>query len=65
MTSPSIRFSVSAPDPHHHLLTIRMDLRDLADTDELDLCLPVWTPGSYKVREYSRHVREVRAIGPD
>lgn len=24
--------------------------------------LPVWTPGSYMVREYSRHVRDVRAM---
>ena len=61
MTTPAIRFSVSVPEPNDHLLHIRMDLRDVADRDEIDLCMPVWTPGSYKVREYSRHVRDVRA----
>jgi predicted metalloprotease with PDZ domain len=29
----------------------------------LDLKMPVWTPGSYLVREYARHVQEFAAFG--
>ncbi len=28
---------------------------------QLELFMPVWTPGSYLIREYSRHVEDVRA----
>ncbi len=65
MTSPAIRFSVSIPDPHDHLVAIRMELDDVAERSALDLCLPVWTPGSYKVREYSRHLRDLEATDAD
>lgn len=29
--------------------------------DRLDLMMPVWTPGSYMVREYSRHLQDFNA----
>ena len=32
--------------------------------DVLDAVLPVWTPGSYLVREYARHLQDVTAAGP-
>lgn len=31
----------------------------------VDVYMPVWTPGSYMVREYARHVQDVRARGQD
>ena len=31
---------------------------------EIELFLPVWTPGSYMVREYSRHLEGVEATSP-
>ncbi len=30
----------------------------------VELFLPVWTPGSYLVREYARHIESVTATGP-
>ena len=27
--------------------------------------MAVWTPGSYLVREYARHLEEIQATGPD
>jgi len=32
--------------------------------DALELFLPVWTPGSYLVREYARHVSRFEAVDP-
>jgi len=31
-------------------------------TTTVIVCLPVWTPGSYLVREYSRHVQEFTVL---
>lgn len=34
-----------------------MDVPNLRDDERLELRMPVWSPGSYKVREYSRHLQ--------
>lgn len=36
-----------------------------APFQDLELVMAVWTPGSYLVREYSRHIEGVTAQGPD
>jgi predicted metalloprotease with PDZ domain len=54
-------------DPHAHLLgvetTIGSDGGPLPDP--LVLFMPVWTPGSYLVREYARHVESFTARSSD
>jgi predicted metalloprotease with PDZ domain len=54
------RFTVAMPRPETHLYEITMQI-DARGGTTLDLVLPVWTPGSYLVREFSRHVRDVTA----
>jgi predicted metalloprotease with PDZ domain len=54
------RFTVAMPRPETHLYEITMEV-DPRGATTLDLVLPVWTPGSYLVREFSRHVRDLRA----
>lgn len=63
--SALIRFKVSAPNPHAHLYCVRMEVDALGEDDHVDLSMPVWSPGSYLVREYSRHVQSLRAFGAD
>jgi predicted metalloprotease with PDZ domain len=63
--SALIRFEVSAPNPHDHLYHVRMTVDAVGDDDHVDLSMPVWSPGSYLVREYSRHVQSLRAFGGD
>ena len=50
-------FTVSMPRPETHLYEITMEV-DPRGARTLDLVLPVWTPGSYLVREFARHVRD-------
>ena len=64
MTEP-IRFSVSIPNPDDHLIAVRMEVPELGREESVELCMPVWSPGSYKVREYSRHVQNIRAEDAD
>ena len=54
------RFTVAMPRPETHLYTITMEV-DPRGARTLDLVLPVWTPGSYLVREFSRHIRDFSA----
>jgi predicted metalloprotease with PDZ domain len=58
------RFTVAMPRPETHLYEITMEIDAGNAANEggtMDLVLPVWTPGSYLVREFSRHVRDLRA----
>ena len=57
----SIKYTLSFPQRRQHLLEIRLDLQLENSTDFIDLNLPVWSPGSYVVRDYSRHLRNVTA----
>ncbi len=50
-------YTVAMPFPHSHLFHVRIDLqRD--DTGDVLMSLPAWTPGSYMIREFARHVQE-------
>lgn len=54
-------YKISIPDPHTHYAKIRLEFTPQVMKGDFDLFLPVWSPGSYMVREYSRHLRGVRA----
>ncbi len=60
LMSEPIRYRVSMPQPHSHLFEVEATFP--ASSSDLVVCLPVWTPGSYLVREYSRHVQEFAAV---
>ncbi|ATB27285.1 M61 family metallopeptidase [Melittangium boletus] len=58
-----VHYRVSMLRPHTHLFEVRATFPPGPDT--LEAVLPVWTPGSYMVREFSRHLQDVRATNPD
>ncbi|HUX06862.1 MAG TPA: PDZ domain-containing protein [Acidobacteriota bacterium] len=51
----AIHYEVSIPQPQTHMFEVRIEVGGLG-LGEVDLSMPVWTPGSYLVREYERHV---------
>ena len=59
-----IRYTVSFPAPHTHYAHVRAEV-PASGRDSVELCMAVWTPGSYLVREYSRHVEGVAAESSD
>ncbi|EFO79976.1 peptidase M61 domain-containing protein [Oscillochloris trichoides DG-6] len=59
-----LTYTVSMPEPHTHLFHVEVVI-DAVASPHLDLHLPAWTPGSYMIREYARHVQEFSATGPD
>jgi len=56
---PEISYMVSMQKPWTHLLEIQMNVKWQRMPDKLELKMPVWTPGSYLVREFARHVQDV------
>ena len=59
-----IAFTISMPEPWTHLLRVEMRMQipaNLNVPNESDLVMPVWTPGSYLIREYERHVQDFSA----
>jgi len=55
-----IRYTLSFPAPHTHYVHVRAEV-PAAGRDSVELSMAVWTPGSYLVREFSRHVESVTA----
>lgn len=56
--SPEIEFTVSMPKPSTHLLEVEMRVKSPRAQDQTELKMPVWTPGSYLIREYARHLQD-------
>ena len=57
----SIQYNLSMPEPHTHYFHVEVQIDDLSKADFIDLKMPVWTPGSYLVREFARNVEGVQA----
>lgn len=56
------QYVVSMPQPENHLFNIQLNISDWQE-DYIDLHLPVWSPGSYLVREYAKNLQDFEAIG--
>jgi predicted metalloprotease with PDZ domain len=54
-----MRYRISVPDPHSHLVHVAATLERPGPAPEL--AFAVWTPGSYLVREFARHVEGLSA----
>lgn len=54
-----VHYRVEAADPHAHLYAVTLTVAAPAARQELSL--PVWIPGSYLVREFSKNLQSLRA----
>ena len=62
--SEPVRYTLRFPQPETHYVEVEASFP--ADHQEqIELMMPVWTPGSYLVRDYSRHVEGVAASAGD
>ncbi len=58
---PEIGYAISMPKPSTHMLEVEMSIRWAQMPDRVELKMPVWTPGSYMVREFARHLQDFAA----
>lgn len=59
---PPVRYKISFPDPSTHYLTVEARL-PATGQKQVEVFMPVWTPGSYLVREYARNLEPISASG--
>jgi predicted metalloprotease with PDZ domain len=59
----AIRYTVSFPAPHTHYVEVSAAV-PTGGRPQVEVMMAVWTPGSYLVREFSRHVENVTAAAP-
>jgi predicted metalloprotease with PDZ domain len=62
--SDAIRYTLRFPAPQTHYVEVEASY-PTAGRPFIELMMAVWTPGSYLVREYARHVEDVRVVSPD
>ncbi|MDQ8003596.1 MAG: peptidase M61 [Pedobacter sp.] len=56
-----IGFEISFKEPQAHYAEVEMNMSGIAAKDYVDLKMPVWTPGSYLVREFAKNVENFTA----
>jgi predicted metalloprotease with PDZ domain len=61
-TAEPLRYALNFPAPHAHGVEIEVSI-PTGGQPQVELMMAVWTPGSYLVREFSRHVEGVTALG--
>ena len=59
MALAAIAYEVRIADLHAHLFSVSLTIQRPAACQQLSL--PVWIPGSYLVREFSRHLQQLQA----
>ncbi len=57
----SLEYSVSMPNPGTHYFEVKIQLKNF-DKDHVDFSMPVWTPGSYLIREYAKNIEGFKAM---
>lgn len=56
-----VSYLVEITDPSTSMVKVSMTGQRPSSNGDLEVFLPSWSPGSYLMREYSRHIRWVRA----
>ncbi len=60
MSSARIAYALGMSRPHSHLFEVTVTVEGWTEP-ALELVMPSWTPGSYMIREYARHVQDFAA----
>lgn len=60
-TTPTMFYEVGMSQPGSHLFEVKLQVKNW-QASVLDLKMPVWTPGSYLIREYARQVQDFTAL---
>ena len=59
-----VQYLVSLADVDAHLFEVTIRVTDPTSTGQR-FALPAWTPGSYMIREFARHIVSISAQSPD
>ncbi len=57
-----LNYTLEITNPQNHIAKIKIDAIKPKNQSTLKFFLPSWSPGSYLMREYTSHVRSIRAL---
>jgi len=57
-----VHYEISMKEPATHFFQVGMRIGGLAGRESLRVLMPVWSPGSYLVRDYARNVLDLTAL---
>lgn len=60
MNAAQINYKLAIPNPNNHYANVEIEISDFS-AKSLVLKMPVWTPGSYMVREFEKNIDKVTA----
>jgi predicted metalloprotease with PDZ domain len=60
VVAQQVNYTLRMEKPQNHYFQVKMELLDLKEAEPV-IKMPVWAPGSYLVREFSRNVNQVIA----
>jgi predicted metalloprotease with PDZ domain len=61
---PKLAYQIAMSQPQTHLFEVKLTVSNWHG-ELLDIKMPAWTPGSYLVREYVRHLQDFSAVTSD
>lgn len=56
-----INYTIDIQNPNTHYALVKLEISEIKE-NRIVLKMPVWTPGSYMVREFERNIEQVSAI---
>jgi predicted metalloprotease with PDZ domain len=59
--APKLAYQIAMSLPHTHLFEVKLIVSNW-DGELLDVSMPVWTPGSYLIREYAKQIQDFVAV---
>ncbi len=59
--SPAATYLIDLQDISRHRIHVEMTCAR-SPIEDLEIWMPVWTPGSYKIRDYARHIETLSAM---
>ena len=60
--APTVQYNINIAAPHSHYAHVTMRILDVKPGN-LEIYMPVWTPGSYLAREFAKNVERVSSKG--
>ena len=59
----AVLYTVRFPDPQTHYISVEAHFPVASGQSHVEVFMPVWTPGSYLIREYARNVEGIVVTG--
>ncbi len=61
IANSQIDYVLRMSNPQTHYFEVEMKIKNIAE-DKIEIKMPVWAPGSYLVRDFSKNVNQVKAF---